>query len=269
MVDLAGTPRSQDFLGVWSTAMGTLLSRRHFWPRAAGATLWRSLGYALVGISVVTAAAGFISAATGHRFVNLPVWGYLAIAYAALLFALLVRETQHRAEADELRQTIKAKETEAQERFSAVRYHLQPSRFVGMYGLHEDDSGTRRPAYRFSVEFSNVGSDPIEFEVVGLGISLGSYTVPEGTKYGWMGGLILSGVPQGFSYENIFAPVPPKGKLAPSGAGEYTVVYGHPAGGPKFRMHHLFGIGWIINGNGDLEVNWFNRGKVTDEIVSP
>lgn len=249
--------------------MGDLSPLRRSWPGTAGAALRRSLGYTLVGISVVTAAAGFLAAATGRHIVNfvVPFWGYLAIAYMALLFALVVRETQHRAETDDLRHTVTAKEAEIAARFSAVQYRLQPSHLLFKVGQFQDDAGALQTGYQFTVMLANVGTDPIEFEVQSPRISLGSYTTPAGKKYGGMGGVILPGVPQGFSYLSIPAPLPAPGTLPPRGAGEFSLVYGHPAGGPRFRKRYPFVIGWELDGN-NLTVGWEFPEKATDEPVT-
>lgn len=232
----------------------------------AGATLWRTLGYTLLGISVVTAGTGFAGEATGRRFV-IPFWGYLAIAYGSVLLALVVREAQHRTEADGLRQAITAKDAGTQARFNAVRYCLQPFQFGARVGQFQDDDASLQSGYGFTVIFSNVGKDPIEYEVKSIQITVGSYESPPAKSYSPLGGIILPGSPQGFTYRNIPAPLPNAGSLPPRGEGEYSVIYGHAAGGPRFRMRHHFRVGWMLN-DGRLSAGWENIERVTDEPVS-
>jgi hypothetical protein len=220
---------SMERQGRWfrSLAWEIVTSVREFGPRVI--QRWWALIVVFVG-----GVLGLISLTvlpSPHYQALVPVWLWLTIVFAGLLLSAFLAFHDVRKERDDVR-------GEMATRFSAIRY-------------------------RFGLD-SNGGLEVLEYEIETLVISVGGHGALPGGQFQSTKSMILPGRAHGFTYHWIPAPFTDP---LPFGRGEYSVVYGHPTGGPKFRTHHEFTITWEIE-EGKPKPLWLTRGVVTHELVS-
>jgi hypothetical protein len=148
---------------------------------------------------------------------------------------------------------------EIDHRFNSVRYRFQ------MTGLEGGPINEPLTGFLFSLRFTNGGIEVLEYEIESIEIRVGKHGPAPNSYYESKGGLILPGQEQIFRYPLIPAPVTPPGPRPMEG--EYSILYGHPSGGQRFRTHHKFRITWPPNIAGLPIADFGTVGKVTHEPI--
>lgn len=241
--------------------MGWILSLREYgrrvWQRG-WAVVVSGIGGILGAIALVV--PGHTVAATkttpAHVSPLVPTWLWLTLLVGGFTVAQFLAFHDVRVERDAAR-------TELRTRLDAIRYRFQMEGLGGnVVTAVRLPATVPEPGYRLWITFANGGIDVLEYEVESCVITLGTHAADPGLDFDSTGALILPGRDHRFSYHWICAPTDPP--LV--GHGEYTVVYGHPSGGPRFRTHHKFGIGWEVE-NGVASPFWTTKGTISHDPV--
>jgi hypothetical protein len=194
--------------------------------------------------------------ASAHPHPVIPLWLGLTLLIGGLFVAQFLAFHDVRKERNAAR-------TELRTRLDAVRYRFEMGALGASVGMGVRPNTTvPEPGYHMWIMFVNGGLDVLEYEVESCVITLGNHAADPGLDFESRGALILPGRDHRFSYHWICAPIDP----VLVGQGEYTVVYGHPSGGPRFRTHHKFAIGWHVESEATSPI-WTTQGKISHERV--
>jgi hypothetical protein len=191
-----------------------------------------------------------------HSTPLVPTWLWLTLLLGGLMVAQFLAFHDVRKERDAAR-------TELRTRLDAIRYRFQMVALGGSVGMGVRAHTTvPEPGYSLWITFANGAMDVLEYEVESYILTLGNHAADPGLDFDSRGGLILPGHEHRFSYHWICAPI----DQPLAGQGEYTVVYGHPSGGPRFRTRHKFAIGWQVE-NGVASPIWTTQGTISHDPV--
>jgi hypothetical protein len=230
--------------------------REHVWRvRQRWAALVVSSVGGVLGLIALTVPP--IDGAHPHAFI--PTWLWVGLLVGGIVVAQFLAFHDVRKERD-------AAKADTQARFDAIRYRFQMNALRGNPGARiAEPGGQPEDGYRFWFEFLNGGTEVLEYEVERVAITLGGHTWPEDVDLESAVGLILPGRVVEFYCNWIPAPIDP----LLMGTGEYSVIYGHPSGGTRFRTMHKFHIGWTMSLGphgeqlGLPQAHWVTQGRVT------
>jgi hypothetical protein len=258
--------RRVSWLRRWAVALWTLLSSSDFRVslREHGQRV-RQRGWVLI-VTGVGGVLGLIALtvppSTGkHPGPLIPTWLWVSLIVVGVVVAQFLAFHDVRKERDAVKADMRS-------RFDSIRYRFQMHALRGMAASRIAEVGSPEDGYRFWFEFLNGGTEALEYEVERMSITIGSHTSPLDLDLESASAIILPGRLVEFYYNWIPAPI----DQLLTGAGEYSVVYGHPSGGTRFRTKHKFVIGWTENRDpqGNFlgrEINWVTQGRITHEPV--
>ena len=139
--------------------------------------------------------------------------------------------------------------------------------FRARFGSFGSGDGELLTGYLCWIEFLNGGLEVLEYTVESLDIVFGSTRVAlDKHQFASAGAIILPGRTSLFYLPVVDAPIDPPLQ----GRAKYTVLYGHPSSGIKFKTTHEFLIAWQSNADtGRFEPLWTTIGSISHEPVSP